>query len=117
MSSAMRTGGIQMKPSRFVSAMILGTLLLFFCATAFAQEATIVGTVYDPTEAVVPNVTITITNTQTGQVRTIKTNESGQYVVPTLGIGKYKVRAEAPGFKASEQHDINLQVGDRIRVD
>src|SRR5262252_5851523 len=106
-----------MNLSRFASATFVCAMLLLFCLGAFAQEATIVGTVYDPTDAVVPNVTITITNTQTGQVRTIKTNEAGQYVVPTLGIGKHTIRAEAPGFKASEQRDVMLQVGDRIRVD
>jgi hypothetical protein len=92
-------------------------LLLVFAFTASAQEATIVGTVYDPSGAAVPNVNITVTSTQTGQARSIKTSESGQYVVPNLNIGRYTVRAEAPGFKAAEQKDIGLQVGDRQRVD
>jgi hypothetical protein len=96
----------------------LALLLALGCAfIASAQEATIVGTVFDPSAATVPNVTLTITNTQTGQVRSIKTNESGQYVVPNLIIGRYSVRAEAPGFKTAEQKDIVLQVGDRQRVD
>jgi hypothetical protein len=106
-----------MNPSRFINAALCCALLLIFCYSASAQEATIVGTVYDPSEAVVPNVTITVTNTQNAQVRTVKTNESGQYVVPTLGIGRHTVRAEVPGFKAAEQRDVMLQVGDRIRVD
>ena len=94
--------------------------LLAVLACAFvvsAQEATIVGTVFDPTGAAVPNVAITVTNTQTGQARTIKTSESGQYVVSNLNIGRYTVRAEAPGFKIAEQKDVGLQVGDRQRVD
>jgi hypothetical protein len=44
-------------------------------------------------------------------------NEAGQFVVPDLGIGHYKVKAEVAGFKSFEQNDINLQVGDRLRVD
>jgi len=86
-------------------------------SVSFAQNATIVGTVSDPSGAVMPNVNITITNPQTGWSRTIPTNDSGQYVVPDIQIGHYNIRAEASGFKAAEQKDIVLQVGDRLRVD
>jgi hypothetical protein len=85
--------------------------------TTVAQQATIVGTVTDPSGAVMPNVNITITNPQTGWTRTIPTNDAGQYVVPDIQIGKYSIRAEAPGFKTVEQKDVVLQVGDRLRVD
>lgn len=78
---------------------------------------TILGTVTDPSGAVVPNVGITITNTDTNQTRHITTNDSGQYVVPDAQVGNYNVRAEVPGFKVSEQKDIKLNVGDRSRVD
>ena len=84
---------------------------------AFAQEATLVGTVTDPSGSVIANVKITITNTETGLVHTITTNESGQYVVPDLHIGHYNVKAEATGFKVAEQKGILLQVGDRVRLD
>ena len=50
-----------------------------------------------------PNVNITVTNPQTGWSRTIPTNDSGQYVVPDIQIGHYNVKAEASGFKISEQ--------------
>jgi hypothetical protein len=106
-----------MNPSRLASALSRCLALLACAFVASAQEATIVGTVLDPTDASVPNVTITVTNTQTGQVRTVKTNDSGQYVVPTLAIGRYNIRAEVQGFKVAEQKDIVLQVGDRDRVD
>src|SRR5438270_2979617 len=94
------------------------TLLLgVFVAQAVAQEATIVGTVTDPSGAAVPNVTITITNSDTGQVRKLSTNADGQYVAPDLRIGHYAIRAEAAGFKAVEQKDVVLAVGDRSRFD
>ncbi len=76
-----------------------------------------VGTVTDPTGAQVPNVAITIKNTDTGVTRKLTTNEVGQYVAPNLHIGNYTVRAEAPGFKAAEQNTITLSVGERARVD
>src|SRR5580658_4820264 len=82
-----------------------------------AQEATIVGTVADPSGSVVANVTITVTQTGTGQARSLKTNDAGQYVAPDLTIGTYTVRAEASGFKAAEKKNVVLNVDDRTRID
>ena len=99
---------------------LLLTLLLFITVSAslcLAQEATIVGTVMDPTGAAVPNASIVITNTDTGITRTITTGTDGQYVAPDLHIGRYVIRAQATGFKAGEHKDLLLQVGDRTRVD
>jgi hypothetical protein len=98
-------------------ALVCCVLLLGCPFLAFAQEATIVGTVTDPSNSVIPNVKITVTNTETGQTRTLATSESGQYVVPDLHIGHYTVKAEAAGFKAAEQRGVVLQVGDRTRLD
>lgn len=92
-------------------------LLAMFTTSAYAQEATIVGTVTDPTGAAVPNASITITNNDTGVKRTLPTNGDGQYVAPDLHIGRYTVSASASGFKLSEQSGITLDVGDRTRVD
>ncbi len=100
---------------RFLFVLIL--VLMLFSSISFAQEATIVGTITDPTGAAVPNASITITNTDTGIVRTITTGGDGQYVVPDLHIGRYLVRAQAPGFKAGERKDLSLQIGDRTRID
>jgi hypothetical protein len=97
---------------------LLAALVLLFAAQAVAQsEATIVGTVTDPSGAAVANANITITNLDTGLSRTMNTSGDGQYVVPDLRIGRYTVRAAAAGFKTTEQQNITLQVGDRARVD
>jgi Carboxypeptidase regulatory-like domain len=88
-----------------------------FATSSFAQEATIVGTVTDPTGAAVPNATITITNNDTGVERALPSNGDGQYVAPDLHIGHYTVRATASGFKVAEQKNLVLAVGDRTRVD
>jgi len=97
-------------PFLFLSLLVLPSI-------SFAQNATIVGTVTDPTGAVMPNVRVIVTNTGTGWTRTIPTNDAGQYVVPDVQIGKYTVKAEATGFQSQEQKDIVLQVGDRLRFD
>ena len=92
-------------------------LLVAFSSQAFAQEATIVGTATDASGGAVPNVSITITNTQTNQVTKVTTNNEGQYAAPSLQIGRYTVRAEVAGFKKAERTDLSLAVGDRARVD
>jgi len=96
---------------------ILSGLLICFSFYAFGQEATIVGTVTDPSGSVMPNATITLTHLATGQTRTIKTNESGQYVAPSLAIGTYDLKAQASGFKVAEHKNVVLNVADRVRVD
>ncbi len=88
-----------------------------FSLAAAGQQATIVGTVTDPAGAAVANVTITITSLDSGLARSSQTNGAGQYVVPELNIGHYSVKAQATGFKAQEQKDVSLQVGDRARID
>jgi hypothetical protein len=96
---------------------LLCFLLIGLPSVAFGQSATIVGTVTDPSGAAMPNVNITLTNTETGWTRTVPTNDSGQYVVPDVQIGHYNVKAEASGFKVAEQKDVVVTVGDRLRVD
>ncbi|HLK47227.1 MAG TPA: TonB-dependent receptor [Bryobacteraceae bacterium] len=103
--------------NKWLRLSVLVALLLGFGVAALAQEATILGTVTDPTGATVPNASIAITNVDTGQVLQISSNEAGQFVAPGLHIGHYIVRTEVSGFKPMEQKDIVLQVGDRLRVD
>ncbi len=108
---------ICMRESRLRQILFLCFFVLLCAVTASAQEATIVGTVTDPSGASVTGVPVIITNTETGLVRHITTENNGQYAVPDLHIGHYAVRVEAPGFKAAEKNDIVLQVGDRLRID
>ncbi len=97
--------------------LLMAAVVVLFAAQGLAQEATIVGTVTDPSGAAVPNVSITVNNLDTGLARTLATGSDGQYVAPSLSIGRYTVKATATGFKAAEQSGITLTVGDRLRVD
>jgi Carboxypeptidase regulatory-like domain len=111
-------GSIKSRTLYSLAAFSFLFLVMALLATPLvAQEATIVGTVTDPSGSVVPNVTITVTQTSTGQVRSLKTNEAGQYVAPDLNIGTYAVKAEGTGFKATEKKSIVLNVNDRTRID
>jgi len=84
---------------------------------AFAQTATILGTVTDPSGSVVPSATITVTNTATSAKRVVQSNSAGSYTAPELPIGPYSVIAEAPGFKRYERTGITLDSNDVVRVD
>src|SRR3984957_3693832 len=97
--------------------LVLSVMLIGLPIFAIAQEATIVGTVTDPSGSVVPNAAITITNTDTNEVRTSATNDTGQYVVPGLPVGHYNLSAKATGFGAEAKAGIVLNVTDRTRVD
>jgi len=85
----------------------LGKLLVFICLltivpVAFCQGVSgrIVGTIQDASGAVVPNVSVNITNQDTGISTKIVTNSNGEYRVDNLPPGNYQVRVEAPGFRA-----------------
>src|SRR5438309_4337270 len=97
--------------------LLLEALLLLFAAQGLCQEATIVGTVTDPSGAAVANAKVTLTNVDTGVSKAYTTNDSGQYTAVDIHIGRYTVRVEMSGFKTAERKDLMLQVGDRARAD
>jgi hypothetical protein len=68
------------------------------------------GTVKDQSGAVLPGVELTATQTETGVVRTVITNETGSYVLANLPIGPYRLEAALPGFRTFVQTGIVLQV-------
>jgi len=81
------------------------------CNTAFAQAISqITGTVKDQSGAVLPGAEITATQTDTGIARTAVSNETGNYVLPNLAVGPYRVEASLPGFRTFVQTGIILQV-------
>lgn len=104
--------------SRFMA--LLAVLMLGLVpAAAWAQSfrGTILGTVRDATGAVLPGVTITVTNVATNISRTSVTESGGNYVVPELGVGTYTVTAELQGFKKEIVAGLQLQVDQRLRAD
>ncbi|MDA1306829.1 MAG: TonB-dependent receptor [Acidobacteria bacterium] len=95
--------------------------LVAFCALsgqAFAQSqainGTIEGTVKDASGAVLPGVTVTVTNTDTGTSRVVVTNESGVFRAPLLQLGRFTVKAELSGFSTYEQTGIGLVAGQTV---
>src|SRR5215471_4871445 len=100
---------------------ILSALLsLSLTAPAFAQSqganGSVEGIVSDSSGGVLPGVTVTITNVDTGTERSTVSNEKGLYRAPLLPLGTYRVVAELQGFKKFEQTGIKLSVGDTATV-
>jgi Carboxypeptidase regulatory-like domain/TonB-dependent Receptor Plug Domain len=103
---------------RKVLPVALGLLLLLPSAL-FAQRTTasIRGTVRDATQGVLPGVTVTATNEDTGLVRSVVSNDAGLYTVADLPIGRYKVDAELPSFKKASRTGVVLRVADDFSID
>src|SRR6266851_3583676 len=102
---------------RFIAAtLVAGTILAPF---SFAQESTarLLGTITDPTGAVVPHASVVAKNMATGLERRAQANESGDYSIPLLPIGQYTIIGEAAGFKTSTITGLTLQVNQEARVD
>ncbi len=78
-----------------------------------ASSATIVGQVTDTQGAVVPNATVTATNTATGISHTAKSTSSGNYTIPNLPPGSYDVKVEAASFATGQSKGVVLNVGDQ----
>src|SRR5204863_10161943 len=102
---------------RLKAVLLCGFALITISATVCAQNVTgqISGTVKDPTGAVVPNATITVTNTdQVAAVRTVTTSAGGDFSAPLLPVGRYSLTVEAPGFQKSSHTGIVGNVNDRL---
>jgi hypothetical protein len=95
---------------RLCAAVILLVAVFLSSSTAFSQQsnATLGGTVNDPSGALVPGVSIKATNEATGIVTTVISNDSGAYNFASLLPGRYKVSAELPGFRTQTYSDVQL---------
>ncbi|MGH8247037.1 MAG: TonB-dependent receptor domain-containing protein [Gammaproteobacteria bacterium] len=86
----------------------MSTLAIVLLAqVGYAQfKAGIQGTVTDPSGGVIPGVTVTITNNETGKVQEVMSTDAGFYRVSALSPGAYTVSAELPGFRKSVLKDV-----------
>src|SRR5271168_46629 len=83
-----------------------------------AQEyrGTITGVVADSTGALIPNASITVTELSTGSLHKTTSNSSGEYNVPFLLPGTYRIEAEAPGFTNLTRDNVVIQAGDHPAI-
>ncbi len=94
--------------------------VMFFLASfhASAQDlANIVGTVTDPSGAVIPDVQVTVSNADRGFNRRVTSDAAGEYTAPRVPIGNYIITLEKTGFQKLVRSGITVQVGQTLRVD
>jgi Carboxypeptidase regulatory-like domain len=100
-------------------AALLSLAVWLGSATAVAQVlyGTLLGTVTDQSGAVVPGVTVTITNQSTGAIRTVTADGQGNYALRDVLPDTYQVSVQAPGFSNFTQKNIQVNVNREVRVD
>ncbi|HLV95263.1 MAG TPA: carboxypeptidase-like regulatory domain-containing protein [Candidatus Acidoferrales bacterium] len=95
---------------------ILLTAALLFLVPGLARgqartEGQLSGTVVDPSDATIPEATLTITETSTGFATTVTASSSGAYVFPDLQPGTYTLTASAKGFASGTYHGVVIYAG------
>jgi len=103
----------------FSQAGVLILLAVLFCFEARPQAvtSTLLGTVVDSSGAVVPNAAVTATETRTGVTKKAATSAEGNYTIPYLIPGVYRVEVEITGFKKFSRDNVELKIAAAIRVD
>jgi len=99
-----------------VAAVLAVEISIATSVFAQVESGTINGTVVDSSGAVLPGARVTITNAATNQARTTVTNTSGQYSVPFLAPGTYKVEASKDGFANVVRSGLALQVDQTLGI-
>src|SRR5262245_20318033 len=78
---------------------------------AQSSNASVGGFVQDASHAFMPGATVTATNTQTGVLTTVLSNETGTYNFPSILPGNYRLSAELVGFRPHIYNDVQLGAG------
>jgi hypothetical protein len=102
--------------TRWCASVVGCCLFLHAAASAQVTSADIVGRVTDTTGAVLPGVTVTVEHQGTHEVRTVPTNEAGDYTFTLLPIGTWTIKVELQGF-STQNTRVTLSTGDRVRFD
>src|SRR5713101_284818 len=87
--------------SRWFALLCVLAISLVLAGTAFAQSTA----------------TILVRNQNTGEERSVQTDSSGAYVVPSLPVGTYRIEAKAPGMQSTVATNLELEVGRTVRQD
>lgn len=101
--------------------LVVVMLLALFCqaggvALAQTQFGTISGHVVDPSDAIVADAAIRLTNTISGLSQTSTSNDAGVYLLPNISIGEYEITVEVPGFE-KYIHTFKMTVAERKLID
>jgi hypothetical protein len=108
-----------MKTKPFVSALSIALGVICIASPVFAQSTfgTILGTVTDASDAVMPNIVVKVTNQGEGITREVRTDAQGTYRAENLKDGLYTVKVQAEGFREVTVQDIRLTARQIVRTD
>ena len=96
--------------------LVFGVLLGCVSVLAQLDTGSVLGTVFDSSRAVVASARVAIENQGTGVTVETMTDGQGNFLVPVLPVGTYRVTVSSEGFKTQLKEDIRLRVSDRLRL-
>src|SRR5436309_15869584 len=100
---------------RFTSfCAVLLTLVTAFAASGQEFRGAIHGTIKDASGALLPGVSVTVTNVETNGSQTVVTDSKGRYQVTHLNPGTYSVEAKLEGFKPMLRKALQVRIGDDL---
>jgi hypothetical protein len=104
---------------RFLLALVALSILSVLGSKCLAQgsSATVTGVITDSSGAVIPKTHVVITNVGTNIPHEAETGSAGEYTIPLLTPGEYRIKVDIQGFKAIVQSGITLQVAQTARLD
>ena len=100
----------------WLGAVLAAAFVLTTTVAAQVDRASLVGTVRDASQAVMPGVSVTLRHIATNGLTTLVTDRDGAYAAQGLLPGDYEIKAEITGFQTTTQ-TLPLQVGQRARLD
>ena len=92
-------------------------IALLSVAPLTAQNAELSGQITDPSGLAVPGARVLVQSANTAALRTVSSNQQGEYSVPALLPGPYNITIEANGFKTVHQNGVVVEVDQRARLD
>src|SRR6266404_8957335 len=99
-----------------VTVLMILSLSLFHVATAQTTTANIVGAISDTSGAVIPGVSVTATNTESGVARTVVTDSMGAYQLASVPAGIYDIEARGRGFSTGLRRRVSADLAATITV-
>jgi hypothetical protein len=106
--------------SRTFPGLLLLALVCGFAvhpASAQVLYGSVIGTVSDPSGAVIPNATVQLTGKDTGVSREVTSDEGGRYSFVNVLPGKYDLKVVSSGFRSVTQRDIDVSPNTVARFD
>jgi len=104
----------RVRAGRFLSLFAL--FFSLFTPSSFSQStANLTGAVTDATGAVIPGATVSVRNLGTGEERSIKTDDAGNYLAASLPVGNYRVEVKAPGMQPVAVSNLVVEVGRTVQ--